>query len=92
MRNNHKKLLCIVAHPDDEVLGLGETLIKPNFYVSIKQEWDKKRKALEAYKEELGVFPHPRPIKSIEALAIKRGAESGLEKAEAFCVIRKIWL
>ena len=31
-------------------------------------------------------------IKSIEALAIKRGAESGLEKAEAFCVIRKIWL
>ena len=36
--------------------------------------------AIKAYKDELGVFPHPRSIKSIEALAIKRGTESGLKK------------
>ena len=52
----------------------------------------KKLKALDAYKNELGVFPHPRSIKSIEALAIKRGSESGLEKAEAIQIIRKFWL
>jgi len=72
--------------------NIEQYLFKPNFYVSIKKEWDIKRKALEAYSNELGVFPHPRSIKSIEALAIKRGAESGLEKAEAFYIIRKIWL
>tara|TARA_B100001059_G_C17805619_1_gene568937 strand:- start:682 stop:1362 length:681 start_codon:yes stop_codon:yes gene_type:complete len=67
-------------------------LFKPNFYVSITKEWKIKLKALEAYKNELGVFPHPRSIKSIEALAIKRGSESGLEKAEAIQIIRKFWL
>ena len=28
MINKSSKILCIVAHPDDEVLGLGGTLIK----------------------------------------------------------------
>ena len=64
---------------------------KPNYYVDIDDVWKKKIKALEAYKNELGTYPHPRSIKSLEALAIKRGAESGLNKAEAFCIIRKIW-
>ena len=64
---------------------------KPNYYVDIDDVWKKKIKALEAYKNELGAYPHPRSIKSLEALAIKRGIESGLNKAEAFCIIRKIW-
>ncbi|PPR16761.1 MAG: N-acetyl-alpha-D-glucosaminyl L-malate deacetylase 1 [Alphaproteobacteria bacterium MarineAlpha9_Bin3] len=66
-------------------------LFKPNFFVDIESEWEKKMIAIKAYKDELGVFPHPRSIKSIEALAIKRGTESGLKKAEAFRIIRKIW-
>ena len=64
---------------------------KPNYYVDIDDVWEKKIKALEAYKNELDAYPHPRSIKSLEALAIKRGIESGLNKAEAFCIIRKIW-
>ena len=66
-------------------------VFKPNYYVSIEDVWEKKIKALEAYKNELGSFPHPRSLESLEALAIKRGIESGLNKAEAFCIIRKIW-
>jgi N-acetylglucosamine malate deacetylase 1 len=66
-------------------------VFKPNYYVSIEDVWEKKIKALEAYKNELGSFPHPRSLESLEALAIKRGIESGLSKAEAFCIIRKIW-
>ena len=62
----------------------------PNLYVSITSLWDKKIQALECYKKELGEFPHPRSIKSLEALAIKRGTESGLEKAEAFIVLKKV--
>lgn len=66
-------------------------IFKPNFYVDVEDVWTKKIKALKKYYTEMGVYPHPRSIKSIEALAIKRGSESGLKKAEAFCIIRKIW-
>jgi len=66
-------------------------IFKPNFYVDIEEVWNKKIRALKKYSNEMGVFPHPRSLNSIEALAIKRGSESGLKKAEAFCIIRKIW-
>tara|TARA_B100000686_G_scaffold331260_1_gene394563 strand:+ start:18106 stop:18801 length:696 start_codon:yes stop_codon:yes gene_type:complete len=66
-------------------------IFKPNFYVDVEDVWTKKIKALKKYYTEMGIYPHPRSIKSIEALAIKRGSESGLKKAEAFCIIRKIW-
>jgi len=70
---------------------LDRYLFKPNFYVDVEDVWSKKIKALKKYNNELGKYPHPRSIKSIESLAIKRGSESGLKKAEAFCIIRKIW-
>ena len=66
-------------------------IFKPNFYINIDDVWKAKVSSLKAYKNELGVYPHPRSIKSLEALAIKRGTESGLKKAEAFCIIRKLW-
>ena len=50
----------------------------------------KKIKGFKKYDLELGAYPHPRSIKNLEALAIKRGAESGLEMAEAFFIIKKI--
>ena len=69
----------------------GEYLFKPNLYVSIFNEWNDKIKAMKSYNKELENFPHPRSLKSIEALSIKRGMESGCKKAEAFMVLRKIW-
>ena len=66
-------------------------IFKPNFYVNIDDVWKDKINSLKAYKNELGIYPHPRSNKALEALAIKRGTESGLKKAEAFCIIRKLW-
>ena len=37
---------------------------------------------MKSYNKELENFPHPRSLKSIEALSIKRGMESGCKKAE----------
>ena len=42
------------------------------------------------YKSEIMDFPHPRSIKAIESLALQRGTESALKKAEAFQLIRNI--
>ena len=74
----------------DQIPNINTLSFQPNLYVSVKQEWKKKIKALKNYEKEIGEFPHPRSLKSIEALAIKRGAESGLEMAEAFIIIKKI--
>ena len=52
---------------------------------------EKKIAALKIYEKEVGQLPHPRSLKAIEALAIKRGAESNYKKAKAIQIIRKFW-
>ena len=66
-------------------------IFKPNFYVDIEKVWKKKIEALKAYSNEIKRAPHPRSINSLKALAVKRGSEAGLKKAEAFYILRKIW-
>ena len=61
-------------------------MFKPNLYVSISKEWNKKIKALKHYNHELGLSS-PWSLKNLEALAIKRGAEAGLKMAEAFMIL-----
>ena len=68
----------------DQTPNLSGFIFQPNLYISVSKVWKKKIKALENYNLELGSYPHPRSIRNLEALAIKRGSESGLEKAEAF--------
>lgn len=62
----------------------------PNVYVDIEKEFKYKIKAFKMYKTEQQKFPFPRSLEGIESLAIQRGIESGLKKAEAFKLIRKI--
>ena len=62
---------------------------QPNLFVAIDRFMDVKRRALEAYAQELRPFPHPRSYEAIEALARWRGAELGLMAAEAFVTIRE---
>ena len=62
----------------------------PSHYVGIGAYWEKKRKALEAYKDEMRDAPHARSIESLEAQARFRGSQVGLTMAEAFCVERAI--
>jgi LmbE family N-acetylglucosaminyl deacetylase len=63
---------------------------KPNTYVDISNYMDQKQDAVSCYDTEVNDFPHPRSHESIKALAMKRGSESGLMRAEAFQLIRSI--
>ena len=47
---------------------------------------------MRAYRSELCEFPHPRSIRMLEALAAVRGRAVGVEKAEAFEVVREVVL
>ena len=73
-----------------EVLGSVKNSFHPTVYENIEKEFPSKIKALNFYNTEIRKFPHPRSIESIENLAIYRGVQSGLRKAEAFELIQLI--
>jgi hypothetical protein len=50
----------------------------------------KKILAIQAYKDELVDWPHPRSLKGIQSLANWRGASAGYKAAEGFILGRKI--
>jgi LmbE family N-acetylglucosaminyl deacetylase len=72
----------------------GDKSVTPQFnpasYVDISGFLDVKLRAMEAYAQEMRPFPHPRSREAMEALARRRGVESGLMAAEAFVQIREI--
>ena len=63
---------------------------QPNWYVDISTQWERKREALEAYSSEMRKWPHARSIEAVEHLARWRGAQVGVEAAEAFCLLRQL--
>lgn len=73
-----------------ELPGLVKKPFYPNVYVNIEKEFEYKIKSFKFYKSEIMPFPHSRSIKAIENLAIQRGVESGLKKAESFNLIKMI--
>ena len=61
----------------------------PNWFVDIHSQWARKREALLAYADEMRAWPHARSIEALEHLARWRGAQVGVEAAEAFFLLRQ---
>ena len=63
----------------------------PNYFVEIgKDGVELKLKALKAYKGVMRPYPHPRSEEAITGLAVFRGAQAGMNYAEAFeCVYKR---
>ena len=61
-----------------------------NYFINIKNQLTKKINAMQAYKNEIRKFPHPRSVENIKNSAHKWGTISGFHAAEAFEVIRKL--
>jgi len=79
-----KQVLCF------EIPGIRKKQFTPNVYENIEKEFQYKINGFKQYKSEIQKFPYPRSLKSIENLAIQRGIESNLKKAEAFELIKYI--
>lgn len=67
-----------------------EWAFSPNMHVDITNFIDKKISAMCCYEKESRDYPHPRSPKALEALAMKRGIEVGLNMAEGFITIRQV--
>ena len=79
-----------VASSTDFGAALGGATFVPDTYVDVLDVYPRKRDALGAYKEEIRPYPHTRSARGIELQAQRRGAEVGLEFAEAFRTHRRI--
>ncbi|MBZ7951670.1 PIG-L deacetylase family protein [Campylobacter sp. LH-2024] len=66
------------------------TSFNPNVFFDINKTLKDKIQAMSCYKSELCDFPHPRSLEGIKLQAKYRGLNVGLEKAEAFQLIRAI--
>lgn len=86
-----KTLLCfeVVSSTEWQLPGSAPAFI-PNWFVDISSTLDRKLTALEAYADELRVWPHPRSRQGIEHLAHWRGATVGVDAAEAFILGRQL--
>ncbi|WP_017185621.1 PIG-L deacetylase family protein [Alkalibacillus haloalkaliphilus] len=62
----------------------------PNWYVDISDTLQLKLDSLKAYEYEMRDWPHARSMKALEHLAKWRGANIGVEAAEAFILGRNI--
>ena len=91
MAGSTVKRICAFEVPSSTEWGDKSVMpaFQPNMFVAIDKYLDVKRSALDAYEQELRAFPHPRSHLALESLARWRGAESGLQAAEAFVIIRE---
>lgn len=62
----------------------------PNTYVDISDFYDKKEEAMKCYVSELCEWPHPRSLEGLDSLSKYRGMTVGMNRAEAFMLIRKL--
>ena len=83
-KSDVKQILCYELH------GHTKVPFAPNVFENIEKEFSYKIKGFKMYKSENEKFPNSRSITAIENLAIQRGIQSGLKKAEAFELVQKI--
>ena len=62
----------------------------PNVFVDITDYYYKKEQAMNCYVSELCDFPHPRSLVGMDFLSKTRGMTAGMERAEAFMLVRSV--
>jgi LmbE family N-acetylglucosaminyl deacetylase len=62
---------------------------KPNLFVNIGGQLERKIELMQIYASEMGDFPFPRSEKALRALAQLRGSQAGFEAGEAFMLLRE---
>ncbi len=62
----------------------------PNVFIDITDYYHKKEQAMDCYVSELCNFPHPRSLVGMDVLSKTRGMTAGMERAEAFMLVRSV--
>jgi N-acetylglucosamine malate deacetylase 1 len=84
-----KVFLCEVLSSTDWAPPT-EPAFQPNAFVDVSSTFAKKIEALEHFEGAMKPFPHSRSVENVRHLAHVRGAQVGIELAEAFVVVRDL--
>ena len=86
------EILCFETVSSSEwTQNTQDKLFKPTYFVDISDTINDKLQALHHYDVEMRTFPHPRSYEGVQHLARVRGMTVGVEYAEAFEIIRRVW-
>lgn len=86
-----KRLLCYETLSETEWASpFGNHTFIPTVFIDVADYLDIKLEAMRRYGSQLKEAPHPRSLRSIQALAELRGGTVGLVAAEAFALVREI--
>ncbi len=84
-RYPHIKKVYMYETPSETEFNFVENRVfRPNVFVNISIYIEDKIEVMKIYAGEMGEFPFPRSEKTLRALAILRGSQSGFNSAEAF--------
>lgn len=79
----------ILSSTDWAPPGFGDDF-RPNRFIDISAQLERKLKALEVYSDEMRPSPHARSLEAVRALAKMRGGTAGFSAGEGFSVIRQV--
>lgn len=85
-----REILAFEVLSSTEWTPPGHAPFVPDVFIDIQAHWDAKRRALEAYADEMRPAPHSRSLAHVQALAVHRGHSVGLGLAEAFMLLRAV--
>ena len=85
-----KKIISFEVPSSTDFAIYKKKIFKPNYFVDIQKFWNKKKLALDAYRDEMLKYPNSRSVKGLKNLAHYRGNQVGLNMAEAFQILRVI--
>ena len=86
------EILCFETVSSSEwTQNTQDKLFKPTYFVDISDTINDKLQALHHYDVEMRPYPHPRSYEGVQHLARVRGMTVGVEYAEAFEIIRRVW-
>ncbi|MCB0359227.1 MAG: PIG-L family deacetylase [Bdellovibrionales bacterium] len=88
--NAVREILAFEIMSSTEWAGPDRRVFEPSVFVDITDTWPQKRAALEAYAREMRPPPHSRSVEHLDVLSRHRGMSVGIERAEAFVVLRQV--
>lgn len=84
-----KVYLCEVPSSTDWAASI-EPPFTPNAWFDVAKTFDAKLDALRGFEGAMKPFPHSRSLENVKHLAHVRGAQVGIELAEAFMLVRDV--